>query len=408
MRDILNSYTAKELRQHISKYNKSLGAVRGYSKMKKAQLIDLMTKKENVNKFKSIKMKVKPDKKPVKKTEEKKPVKKVEEKAVKTLKEIVEILTKYTRAEPVNFICYSGMEDFLYLKVLAKHKNDCVWNFKYNLLTKFHDLKLSKFEKVGFNYIGDFRIGIHSQQLLNLLSTKISQEEKKKFMDTIMNKYLECAKRNKILVIPLSLPQHSNMLIFNPVLKQLERYEPHGIGTDGEKNSGLDRRLEYVAKYIKNSGKDKKYTENFRYSPSIESCPKLPKSMKKNINGLQHYDGTPQQIKQRKIIDGVIFEDPGGFCCMWSYLQMDYRLSNPSLKPNELGTELMKKFETNPKKFLREFIRGYTWGLMEDLIKGLGGIKILDKLNNYSTKTDEIELIFKKLINKMYKDAIKN
>ncbi len=59
MRDILNSYTTAELRKHISTYNKSLGAVKGYSKMKKAQLIDLMTKKENVNKFKSIKMKPK-------------------------------------------------------------------------------------------------------------------------------------------------------------------------------------------------------------------------------------------------------------------------------------------------------------------------------------------------------------
>lgn len=68
MRNILNSYTATELRKHISTYNKSLGAVKGYSKMNKTQLIDLMTKKENINKFKSIKMKVKTDKKEVKKT----------------------------------------------------------------------------------------------------------------------------------------------------------------------------------------------------------------------------------------------------------------------------------------------------------------------------------------------------
>jgi len=59
MRDILNSYTTAELRKHISKFNKSLGLVKGYSKMKKADLINLMTKKENVDKFKSIKMKPK-------------------------------------------------------------------------------------------------------------------------------------------------------------------------------------------------------------------------------------------------------------------------------------------------------------------------------------------------------------
>jgi len=59
MRDILNSYTTTELRKFISTYNKSLGAVRGYSKMKKADLVNLMTKKEHIDKFKSIKMKPK-------------------------------------------------------------------------------------------------------------------------------------------------------------------------------------------------------------------------------------------------------------------------------------------------------------------------------------------------------------
>ena len=66
MRDILNSYTTTELRKFISTYNKSLGTVRGYSKMKKADLINLMTKKENVDKFKSIKMKPKTERTTIK------------------------------------------------------------------------------------------------------------------------------------------------------------------------------------------------------------------------------------------------------------------------------------------------------------------------------------------------------
>ena len=57
MKDILNTYSVKELKQFISKFNKSLGAVRGYSKMKKAELIELMTKAENIGKFKNIKPK---------------------------------------------------------------------------------------------------------------------------------------------------------------------------------------------------------------------------------------------------------------------------------------------------------------------------------------------------------------
>jgi hypothetical protein len=81
MKDILNTYTTTELKKLISQYNKSLGDVRGYSKLKKGQLIQLMTKAENVDKFKNIKAKVPKEtvKKAVKKVETKQPpIKKVE------------------------------------------------------------------------------------------------------------------------------------------------------------------------------------------------------------------------------------------------------------------------------------------------------------------------------------------
>ena len=60
MKDILNTYSVKELKQFISKYNKSLGSVKRYSILKKGELVELMSKKENVSKFKSIKAKAKP------------------------------------------------------------------------------------------------------------------------------------------------------------------------------------------------------------------------------------------------------------------------------------------------------------------------------------------------------------
>jgi len=50
MRDILNSYNVRELKKEISKTN-----IKGYSKMKKNDVIDLMMKNEE--KFKNMKMK---------------------------------------------------------------------------------------------------------------------------------------------------------------------------------------------------------------------------------------------------------------------------------------------------------------------------------------------------------------
>jgi len=50
MRDILNSYNVRELKKEISKTN-----IKGYSRMKKNEVIDLMMKNED--KFKNMKMK---------------------------------------------------------------------------------------------------------------------------------------------------------------------------------------------------------------------------------------------------------------------------------------------------------------------------------------------------------------
>jgi len=52
MRNILDSYSVAELKKMISKHN-----IRGYSKMKKPGILDLMTSKEHKDKFKNIKPK---------------------------------------------------------------------------------------------------------------------------------------------------------------------------------------------------------------------------------------------------------------------------------------------------------------------------------------------------------------
>lgn len=54
MRDILNTYTVHELKYFISKSN-----IKRYTKFKREALLDLMTKPENIDKFKHIKERVK-------------------------------------------------------------------------------------------------------------------------------------------------------------------------------------------------------------------------------------------------------------------------------------------------------------------------------------------------------------
>ena len=91
MKDILNSHPVAILKQEISKTN-----IKGYSRMRKAEIVKLMLK--NKDKFSYIKMaekkeRKKPEKKPDKKIklksvkkQEKKPDKKIKLKSVKRIK----------------------------------------------------------------------------------------------------------------------------------------------------------------------------------------------------------------------------------------------------------------------------------------------------------------------------------
>lgn len=71
MKDILNSYTASELKKEISKTN-----IKGYSALTKPQLIERMMKPVNINKFMHLKMKEKKPRAKPKPRAKKEPVKK--------------------------------------------------------------------------------------------------------------------------------------------------------------------------------------------------------------------------------------------------------------------------------------------------------------------------------------------
>ncbi len=94
MKAILQTYTSIELKKMISQSN-----IKGYSKLKKNELIDLMTKTEHIHKFKDIKPKEKKSKSvatkaPVEKPKPKAPAEKKKEPNKKDEKEFSKNLLK--------------------------------------------------------------------------------------------------------------------------------------------------------------------------------------------------------------------------------------------------------------------------------------------------------------------------
>ena len=299
------------------------------------------------------------------------------------LKKLGELMGKYYRGEPVLYTCESSLEIYFYYQILRRNKNDCA-------MAIYHNDKLVAIDEVSID--ARVRISFDITQIM-------------RFNDEIVATYLKCEKNKKILCVPFLVAnrKHLNMLVFNFYRGKLEWYEPHGAVYANAKLKGSPEH--FLGELAKDCG--------LELEESIASCPKLSKKIKdealKNIEihekklddaigtsrsmkdyrkrllkyltsqkklvgdrkGLQSFDGTKVQKEEKARIAGMYIKDPHGFCCMWSYLYMDFRLKYPKLEPNALGQLLFDKFSNNLEENIRNFIRGFTQELMEQLFKSM-------------------------------------
>ena len=376
--EILNSHPVSTLKKEIRNTN-----IRGYSKMSKAELVAVMLK--NKERFSHIKMntkeprakpkpkpkpvepkpKPKPKPKPVEPKPKPKPVepkpkpkpvepKKPEEpkkpvvkQVQNSLDDLINELKKYERNEPVNFQCYNSIAMFLYYEVLERSKNDCFFKLPVDTEQEGQTRGLNLAKKASILSLSDLR---------NPIIQKL-----------IVNAARQCKARGvPIMAIMTFKAGHANCILINSDLKTVEHYEPHGTGTKPFDNAIRDLTKQFSSK------------KPWTYIPSGQTCPYLPPKVLASLNprfvekgktGLQMYDGTKEQNVQRSS-SGI--KDTGGFCCIWTFLHMEYRLKYPNLPPNELGNRLLKELKDNEGGFdrtkTRNLIRGYTHTLIGKLI----------------------------------------
>ena len=258
--------------------------------------------------------------KPKSKTENLKQVKlDIEDKEdIKVFEKILNI----DRKNPVGFICYENIGNLVFLMILKKYKSDC------------HYMK---------------------GRTLNL------PEMRTQYRD-ILKQYEICVRNKKVLCIPFApSPIHMNMLILNPYTETIELFEPHGNPKPITMN-----RINELGVYMRKNGilsqsKKIKVDEMF----SLKSCPYNKK------HGIQHYDGTKKQREEFINFENIIVKDPKGFCCMWSFLMMEFRLLYPSKSVEEFSKILTKKYNEDRYDLWRNFMRGYTYGYTEELKREL-------------------------------------
>ena len=328
-------------------------------------------------------------------------------------------LLKFYKGSPVSFECYARMSFYLFLEVMKRNKNDCIIGLdKIQGYTQRYEL-----DKEGnFGFVKK-PIGWHRDSGYYVSLEQLRSEDMKSIF---MEKYEECAKNNKIFCMPIFKSNHANMLVFNHHLNLLEYYEPHGTATAPFTNA-----VKNIVKYFNSNGASGSFAKKIKFSGSDETCPSYSKEIReewekmglrvreirrirkgKKIldpsehgekSGLQILDApTKEQEAQRgRTPRGKTIKDVGGYCCMWSFLHMDYRLKHPNLPPNQLAQKLVELGRENPKEFFRNYIRGYTDDVFQNLVDKIGA----DMLYEVNKANKSAISKFNEVINKMWLDA---
>jgi len=193
---------------------------------------------------------------------------------------------------------------------------------------------------------------------------------------------LDCIKRgDKMIAMPLNLnfgtssTGHANLLIYRPYENTIERFEPYGDlpNASAEKifNQVLKRMFEVEMKpYLK------ELTPKFIEPNQI--CP--------NIKGFQALE---EQL-------GLLEQEGGGFCAMWSLFILELIFLNPTLSTKEIIEKGLTLAKSKPQ-YLRNVIRGYvlkTEKMLDSYVKKIGindgfSFKIPKKLKKSSTLFQE-------------------
>jgi hypothetical protein len=206
------------------------------------------------------------------------------------------------------------------------------------------------------------------------------------FFPTNLKLQLQKENSNRFFIIPLGIEMssgaHSNVIIIDNNLKEIERFEPIGSEHPFGFNYNpieLDRQLRTFFNEA---------LPNYQYISPKDFLPKI---------GFQAIESS-EHFKHKKI------GDPGGFCAGWANWWVDMRLLYPDIPRNKLVIKLIKKIKSINISF-KNLIRQHTFHIteMRDEILSDIGLDINDWLNdNYNE--EQIKTLVKKLesiINKL-------
>lgn len=293
-------------------------------------------------------------------------VQKFKDRAIGAMEEIspedmVAFVKQYKRngVEGVAYSAYPITGELMWLYLLKKYKNECyIVDFK-------------KVSGIGYVYTAGIDI------------TKNGVPDKNTNEYEIVARMKDCLEiKAPLMVIPLTLPKHQNMMIYRPALNTIERFEPHGERTGfltPEQNDRLDARM-------------KKFFEQAKFKPIFKrtGVPEFqylkPQDLRSGLGfqAVENRELAQYERDQKKKL-GPSYE---GFCQMWAYFYLELTMRQPTLTGKEIlekafsaleGRDGVNKFlnhitayvEENEKE-IKKMMSGFSF---KDIATGLKGVE---------------------------------
>lgn len=197
------------------------------------------------------------------------------------------------------------------------------------------------------------------------------------FSEEFVDNFKKCTNnpKSRFLIVPIGIElkngSHSNYLIYDKKLNEIERFEPYGTS------------LPYL----------------FDYKPTI-----LDNILQIKINAI---DPSIKYITPNDYLDKISFQyietierkktkigDPEGFCALWSIWYVDMRITYEDIPRKKLVKKLIKSLKLNRMSF-RDMIRNYSKDIeiLRDDILDKSNLTINNWINDQYTEDQVVEII---------------
>ena len=250
----------------------------------------------------------------------------LEKKLVKNFGLLNEFLQKGKGVDAVDFDANTIVSDVIAIYFFKKYKQDCLM----------------------------YRIGTVKSTDWLILFISLNDWNQTKFLHNLK---LCLETGEKLIIVPLNLPGHLNMLFIKVTTREIIRFEPHGqmyigdiVNLELQTNNSLKKLTNDINLFFDLTG-DKKFT----YKPPTDICPR-------NKHGMFYYGFQDTEHAQKPHT-----KEPG-FCQLWSWFFAECVMANPEMDIKDVYKEAWDAVNTDEGNFAT-IIRGYFLSINEELLK---------------------------------------